>query len=86
MKPKTMFSHTRKIILLAACSAPIFVTGCQTHDRAAYNNEPKPVRLNSVRLAEPRTISGGAPVSADEGLGLPPEPGQSGLEGPSLIP
>ena len=68
----------RKFLILSALAALTLVTGCQTHDRAAYRYETAPVRDSSVKL-ENRT-------TPDTAGTLPPEPGQTGLESPALIP
>lgn len=77
-----MCSLMRKLALLPVLAGLGLVSGCQTHDRVLYNPEPEPVRLNSVRVTESRTITGEATQPADD-LGLLPEPG---LEGSTLIP
>ncbi len=64
----------------------VTLTSCQTHDRAAYHYDREPVRTGTVKLETTRTVSGVDSTPIDDPNSPPPQPGQSGLEGPALIP
>ncbi len=82
-----MCSLIRTSTLAGALAGIIAFTGCQTHDRAAYQYDREPVRTGKVKLQNTRTTTGGLDtLPADDPSTPPIDAGGTGLQGPTLIP